>query len=401
MDTIYTVSNINQYIKYIIENNASLQNILVQGEISGLRKDFKGHYYFSIKDEKCSLSCKMWSTTAARLDFAPKDGDEVLLKGTIDVYDVRGTYSLTAYYMEPYGLGKELLKLQELKKKLEKEGLFSLPKKEIPKFPRSIGIVSASTGAAVHDIINTIQKRYNPSIYVFPCLVQGQDAPKSIIKALENTKSFDLDLIIVGRGGGSNEDLFCFNDEELVRYVASMETPIISAVGHQIDSTLIDLVSDASCITPTDAGVKATPNKYDLIEELKSTQTNLNSLINRQIDLYKNRLLNINASKGLISPYDKYQIKLKEIKELNIRLNSRMNEIIVSLDHSISNLKGRLQALNPYLILNKGYSLVNLDEEIITSIDQVKENDNLLITFSDGKIETKVIKKIKENYDEQ
>ncbi len=395
MDKIYTVSNINQYIQYIIQNNASLQNILVQGEISGLRKDFKGHYYFSIKDDRCSLSCKMWSSTASRLKFIPKDGDEVLLKGSIDVYDVRGTYSLTAYYMEPYGLGKELLKLQELKKKLEAEGLFSLPKKKIPTFPKSIGIVTASTGAAVHDLIDTILSRYNTQIYVFPCLVQGKDAPKSIIKALEKTKSFPLDVIIVGRGGGSNEDLFCFNDEELVRYVAQMDVPIISAVGHQIDSTLIDLVSDASCITPTDAGVKATPNKYDLIDLLNGSQIQLTSLINRIIDNYKNRLLNINASKGLISPYDKYQLKLKELNSIQLRLNSRMGNIISSLDKSYNNLEGRLKALNPYLILNKGYSLINVGEEIITSVDQVKENDDMVISLKDGKILSKVISKTK------
>ncbi len=395
MDKIYTVSNINQYIQYIIQNNASLQNILVQGEISGLRKDFKGHYYFSIKDDRCSLSCKMWSSTASRLKFIPKDGDEVLLKGSIDVYDVRGTYSLTAYYMEPYGLGKELLKLQELKKKLEAEGLFSLPKKKIPAFPKTIGIVTASTGAAVHDLIDTILSRYNTQIYVFPCLVQGKDAPKSIIKALEKTKSFPLDVIIVGRGGGSNEDLFCFNDEELVRYVAQMDVPIISAVGHQIDSTLIDLVSDASCITPTDAGVKATPNKYDLIDLLNGSQIQLTSLINRIIDNYKNRLLNINASKGLISPYDKYQLKLKELNSIQLRLNSRMGNIISSLDKSYNNLEGRLKALNPYLILNKGYSLINVGEEIITSVDQVKENDDMVISLKDGKILSKVISKTK------
>lgn len=391
MDNIYTVSNINQYIQYIIQNNASLQNILVQGEISGLRKDFKGHYYFSIKDDRCSLSCKMWSSTASRLNFIPKDGDEVLIKGSIDVYDVRGTYSLTAYYMEPYGLGKELLKLQELKKKLEAEGLFSLPKKKIPSFSKNIGIVTAASGAAVHDLINTILSRYNPQIYVFPCLVQGKDAPKSIIKALEKTKQFPLDVIIVGRGGGSNEDLFCFNDEELVRYVTTLNVPVISAVGHQIDSTLIDLVSDASCITPTDAGVKATPNKYDLIDSLEDKQIQLTSLINRIIDNYKNRLLNINASKGLISPYDKYQLKLKELNSLQLRLNARLNEIISSYDKSYNNLNGRLKALNPYLILNKGYSLVNINDEIITSVDQVKENDEMVITLKDGKVLSKVI----------
>ncbi len=395
MDKIYSVSNINQYIQYIIQNNASLQNILVQGEISGLRKDFKGHYYFSIKDDRCSLSCKMWSSTASRLNFIPKDGDEVLIKGSVDVYDVRGTYSLTAYYMEPYGLGKELLKLQELKKKLEQEGLFSLPKKKIPAFPKSIGVVTASSGAAVHDLITTIQKRYNSQIYVFPCLVQGKDAPKSIIKALERTKDYPLDVIIVGRGGGSNEDLFCFNDEELVRYVASLNVPIISAVGHQIDSTLIDLVSDASCITPTDAGVKATPNKYDLIDELDSYQIQLTSLINRIIDNYKNRLLNINASKGLISPFDKYQLKVKELNSIQLRLNGRMNEIISDYDKSYHNLNGRLKALNPYLILNKGYSLINVGEEIISSVDQIKENDDMIITLKDGKVISKVISKSK------
>lgn len=390
MNKIYNVTLLNQYIKNLIEGDFKLANVLVVGEICNLNKHYTGHYYFSIKDENSKISCMMFSFNASRISFDVKNGDEVLIKGYVSVYEKNGSYQLYAQQMEPYGKGKELLKLEELKKKLKEEGIFDLEKKNLPKFPKRIGIVSSKTGAAVKDVIHSIKNRYNTEIYIFPCLVQGENAPKSIINALDNALNYNLDLVIIARGGGANEDLSAFNDEELVRKVAIYPLPTIGAIGHQIDSSLLDLVVSTSCITPTEAGVKAVPNKTELLDNINSKNIYLNSLISRILDSYTKRLLYINASKGLVSPLDKYVSKIKELDNIKIKLDNLIN---LKVKENLSKLEinfSKLHTLNPYLLLNKGYSLVYKNKEIITSISQVNESDKLTINLKDGQLNVSV-----------
>ena len=390
MEKIYNVTLLNQYIKNLIEGDFKLANVLVVGEICNLNKHYTGHYYFSIKDENSKLSCMMFSFNANRVNFDVKNGDEVLIKGYVSCYEKNGTYQLYALQMEPYGKGKELLKLEELKKKLKEEGIFDLEKKELPKFPTRIGIVTSKTGAAVKDVIHSIQNRYNPELFVFPCLVQGENAPSSILKALQEALNYDLDLVIICRGGGANEDLSAYNDEILVRYVANYPLPTISAVGHQIDSSLIDLVVSSSCITPTEAGVKSVPNKNELLDQIRGNKLYLNSLISKKVDFYTKKLLYLNASKGLVNPLDKYLGLIKDVEKYNLRLNSSINNKLRNYLNKVENSFNKLNALNPYLILNKGYSLVYKDKEIISSINQVTISDQLEINLKDGIIVTKV-----------
>lgn len=391
MEKIYNVSLLNQYIKNLIEGDFKLANILVVGEICNLNKHYTGHYYFSIKDENSKISCMMFSFNVNKLESEFNNGDQVLIKGYVSVYDKNGTYQLYVQTMEPYGKGKELLKLEELKKKLKDEGLFDLPKKEIPKFPQNIGIVTSKSGAAVKDIIHSIQNRYNPQIYVFPCLVQGENAPKSIIDSLIKADEYNLDTIIIARGGGANEDLSAFNDEQLVRFVASLKTPIITAIGHQIDSSILDLVSDCSCITPTEAGLKAVPNKIELNQYILSRRAYLNLLMNKTLISYNNRLLQINSSKGLINPFDKYQNLINDIDQLRLKLNINLNNKLNVYLNNHKNLSDKLRVLNPYLLLNKGYSLSYKGEDIVTSVQQVNENDLIKINLKDGTILAKVV----------
>lgn len=395
MEKVYNVTLLNQYIKNLIEGDFKLANVLVVGEICNLNKHYTGHYYFSIKDENSKISCMMFSFNVNKLKFDCKNGDEVLIKGYVSVYEKNGSYQLYVQQMEPYGKGKELIKLEELKKKLKAEGIFDLEKKSLKKYPQNIGIVTSKSGAAVKDLIHSIQSRYNPQIYIFPCLVQGENAPKSIIKALEQAKEFKLDTLIIARGGGANEDLSAFNDEELVRYVANYSTPIISAIGHQIDSSILDLVSDYSCITPTEAGVKAVPNKSELLDYIQSSTVYLSSLINRLIDNFTKRLLYLNASKGLVNPIDKYINKLKDVESYQLRLSNKINLLINDKINHYKNLTSRLNVLNPYSLLNKGYSLIYKDNEVITSINQLNIDDLITINLKDGNIEAtvKVIKK--------
>lgn len=387
MNKIYNVTLLNQYIKNLIEGDFTLASVLVVGEICNLNKHYTGHYYFSIKDENSKISCMMFSFNVNKLQFDCKNGDEVLIKGYVSVYEKNGSYQLYVQQMEPYGKGKELLKLEELKKKLKEEGIFDLPKKIIKKYPEKIGIVTSKSGAAVKDLIHSIQNRYNPQIYIFPCLVQGENAPKTIIKALEQAKDFSLDTLIIARGGGANEDLSAFNDEELVRYVANYPTPIISAIGHQIDSSILDLVSDYSCITPTEAGVKAVPNKKELFDYIASTNLYLSSLINRLIDNYTKRLLYINASKGLISPLDKYINRLKDVEQVKLKISTSIQLLLNDKISQLKTLNSKLDVLNPYALLNKGYSLVYKNGEIITNIEQISINDTIKIDLKDGTFE--------------
>ena len=391
MEKIYNVTLLNQYIKNLIEGDFNLTNVLVVGEICNLNKHYTGHYYFSIKDENSKISCMMFSFNVNKLKFDCKNGDEVLIKGYVSVYEKNGSYQLYVQQMEPYGKGKELLKLEELKKKLKAEGIFDLEKKRLVKFPKNIGLVTSKSGAAVQDLIHSIQSRYNPQIYVFPCLVQGENAPKSILNSLKNALDYELDVVIIARGGGANEDLSAFNDEELVRYVSTYPLPTISAIGHQIDSSLLDLVVSASCITPTEAGVKSVPNKSELLDYIKSTNQYLSSLINRLVDNYTKRLLYLNASKGLQNPLDKYLTKLKEVEKYQLTINNLISNKIKGYINKLEVSYSKLNALNPYLLLNKGYSLLIKDDEIITTTDQLEIDDTIEINLKDGKVISKVI----------
>jgi exodeoxyribonuclease VII large subunit len=383
---IINVTTLNNYIKNVFEGDVFLSRIYIKGEISNLNKHYTGLYYFTLKDENSKISCMMFSFNVNKLKGDIKNGDEVLIKGYVSVYEKNGSYQLYVQDMEPYGKGKELLKLEELKKKLKEEGIFDLEKKELPKYPKKIGLVTSKSGAAVKDLIHSINSRYNPQIYIFPCLVQGENAPKSILNSLKLALNYNLDIVIIARGGGANEDLSAFNDEELVRYVSSYPLPTIGAIGHQIDSSLLDLVVSYSCITPTEAGVKAVPDKDELIDYLRSKQLYLNSLINRKIDLYTKRLLYINASKGLLSPLDKYLSKIKDIEKYKLAIDHHINDKIKNYVNKLDNFYSKLNALNPYQLLNRGYSLMYKDKNIVTSIDQLKIGDSISINLKDGEI---------------
>lgn len=391
---VISVSKLNQYIRNLVEGDANLCSILVQGEITNLTKHYTGHYYFSLKDEESKVSCMMFSYNVKNLKFDLNNGDLVVIFGYLSVYEKTGTYQLYARSIEPFGLGQELLKIEALKKKLKEEGVFDIPKKSIPQYPRCIGLVTSSVGAAVHDFIHTIQSRWNVEILVFPCLVQGKEAPESIVNALEETKKYEIDTIIIGRGGGANEDLSAYNDERVVRAVIACQVPIISAIGHQIDSSIVDMVSDYSAITPTDAGVKATPDKYQIIQDLISNRDYLNTLIERKIDKLRQFLLELSSSKGLISPLDRLLLEKKQNEQINERMSNLIKEYFNKIQNNLTALNAKLMSLNPYGVLSKGYSLIyDENKNVITSINEVKKDDIIVINMKDGLIKAKVEEK--------
>lgn len=396
---VLTVSLLNNYLKNLIEGDLVLNNIIVQGEVTNLTKHHTGHYYFSIKDENSKVSCMMFSSYVKNLKFPINEGDLVLIYGRVSVYEKTGTYQLYVNYMEPFGLGQELLKIEALKKKLKEEGILDRPKKMIPAFPTKIGLVTSSNGAAVHDFIHTIQSRWNVEIDIFPCLVQGPLAPESIIKALKKADEYGVDTIILGRGGGANEDLSAFNDEGVVRAVIACNTPIISAIGHQIDSSVTDLVSDYACITPTEAGVKATPDKYQIIDNLIGNREYLANLMNSKIERLRQRLLEISSSKALISPLDKLKLQNEENKGIRLRLVHLMDNYLNLLVNQNKTYLARLTSLNPYGVLKKGYSLIyNKDEEVVTSINDLKLGEEIKVDLNDGRLIALVKEKKENNY---
>ncbi len=394
MSEYLTVSKLNQYIKSLIESEFSLLNVVVIGEVSGLTKHYTGHFYFTLKDENSQIKCMMFSTYASKLDFSLENGMKILIKGYVGVYDKGGTYQLYCREIELYGEGEYLLKLEKLKKKLFEEGIFDKEKRKIPFLPNRIGLITSSTGAAIYDYISTIKKRFNVEVYVFPCLVQGVNAPKSIIDAIKKSLNYDIDLLVITRGGGSKEDLKVFNDESLIRFVSDIDISLISAIGHKIDTTLIDYVSSFNAITPTDAALNSVPSLQELKTKIEMLSKNADRLLKRKYEELFERLsaLTIIIEKNNIKKLIKKNIDrvLLLEKRIDLSFKYKINSIIKKLNL----INDKINYLNPYNLLKSGYGLINnQDNKLITSINDVYENQEIIIDINGGKIKA-IVKEI-------
>lgn len=390
------VSELNGYIKKLISGDILLSFVEVEGEISNFTHHYSGHMYFSLKDEKSRIKCIMFSTDNKFIDFEPSNGLKVVISGSVSVYEKDGTYQIYVKIMKKQGLGELYKKFNLLKEKLDREGLFLLEsKKELPYLPKKIGVVTSSTGAAIRDIISVLTRRFPAvDILIYPSLVQGDNAPKDIIKSLKYLdKRDDVDLIIVGRGGGSYEELFCFNDEDLARCIYELKTPVISAVGHESDITISDLVADIRAATPSAAAELALPDKNSLKESLNNLVWKIEKRISRQIEGNYNFLNNM----------EKRLLYLNPIQKINDR-RIHLDKIFKSLDHSIElrllneekhllSLYNRLNICNPLLSIQRGYGLVfNENNNLVKSIENLRADDNLYIKLKDGIIKTKILK---------
>lgn len=417
-DKYLTVTAVTRYIKHKIESDLNLRKIYLKGEISNFKAHSSGHFYFSIKDENSVIKAIMFSTHAKKLGFIPTEGMKILVTGSISLYEATGNYQIYVEELIEDGIGNLYIAFEKLKEKLSKEGLFDTKyKKEIPKYPTKVGIVTASTGAAIRDILSTIKRRYPIcETYLFPCLVQGETAPIDIVKKLKQAENFGVDVIIVGRGGGSFEDMNCFNDEMVARTVFSMNTPVISAVGHEIDYTIIDFVSDLRAPTPTGAAEMAVPNLFDLNNLIKQYNIRLNEVIIKNINykklimekfktsfVIKNPMLMFNTKKQQLDiKIEKINNILKEkivIKKekLNLIKNSyviKNPEIIYkNKENDLLRLIEKIELLNPMSILKRGYTITYKDDKVIKSIKDLKINDLIKINYHDGYIEAKIEKK--------
>lgn len=373
---VYSVSDINTYVKSVLSNDEKLKFIRIKGEISNFKAYPSGHFYFSLKDDNSVISAVMFVTYTKRLAFSPKNGDEVIVLASVDAYVPRGTYNLNVYEMDEVGLGAQLVELEKLKRKLQEEGLFDESRKRpINIYPRAIGVITAPNGAAVRDIVTNIKRRYPiADIYVFPSLVQGEQAPAELLKAFNKSQEYDLDTLIIGRGGGASEDLSAFNDEKLVRAVANSKMPIIAAVGHEIDTTLIDYIADKRASTPTGAAELATVDRREIEKEFAySILTMEQALVSR------------------------LQSKREEIEDLKSDLINFLSDKVSSQKMELDYLSKQLESLNPKSVLARGYS-ISIDEKgkSIKSVKDLSKDSVIRTILQDGEVSSKVIEIKKE-----
>lgn len=392
---IITVSELNEYLKMLFEYDEILRNVYVKGEISNFTNHYKtGHFYFSLKDAGGAVKAVMFRSSAAKLKFMPENGMRVILGGRVSVFPRDGQYQIYAETMEPDGIGSLYIAYEQLKAKLEKEGLFAeFRKKPLPKMPKRIGIVTSPTGAAIRDMIHILGRRFPAAeIVLYPALVQGEAAPASIIRGIQyfNSKK-DVDVLIVGRGGGSIEDLWAFNNENLVRTIAASEIPVISAVGHETDFTLCDFVADMRAPTPSAAAEIAVPDTAELLHRVSRTKERLSLAVFRNIEANRAHLKRLASARSMTSPMNVIDDKRMALAMEEQRLAGRMEALIAKKRAGFIRDTAKLDALNPLAVIARGYSAI-FDENgaLIKSVSQTKEGDALSFMVTDGKIRAEV-----------
>ncbi|MBQ8472431.1 MAG: exodeoxyribonuclease VII large subunit [Bacilli bacterium] len=433
-----TVTQLNKYIKYKIDNDPNLGIVFLKGEISNFKNHTRGHLYFTIKDETSRINAVMFKTQADKIKFDVYDGMKVLIRGRISVYEASGSYQIYVEDMLEDGLGSLYVAFEKLKEKLSKEGLFlESHKKRIPKIPKKIGIITAPTGAALKDILSTIKRRW-PLVetILFPSLVQGELAKNDIVKNIKLASNYDLDVLIVGRGGGSIEDLWPFNEEIVARAIYESDIPIISAVGHEIDFTIADFVADKRAPTPTGAAEMAVPNIDDIKNYLEQVNIRLYKAITTIVNFQKEKLLSIKDNQIFKNPYRMYEIKEqmfdilyeKLLNNMNTYIDNKKNKfellkssfifknpqvlvvdkvylyndlikkltnnidkIILLKNNTYLNLLNKVEVLNPITTIKRGYSITKLNDKTVDSIKKVKKGDKIITNLVDGVLESEVI----------
>ena len=390
----YTVSEFNRKVKNYLEDNSDLREFFLEGELSGVTYYKSGHLYFNLKDRDAQIKCVAFKYKFKRIAEDLKDGDSVKIFGDVGFYENRGDFQVLVRHIEKKNeLGELFIKLEQLKKELGEAGYFDLKhKKPLPKYPKNIGVVTAYTGAALQDIIKTIKKRDNTiNIYAYPAKVQGVGAEAEIIKGIKTLNKIDeIDLIIAGRGGGSIEDLWAFNDKDVALAFFNSKKPIISAVGHEIDNLLSDLTADTRAATPTQAVELSVPERVKILETLDDRKKYLNSVIKNQIESLKKELENRKNSYYIKNFYRELENKNQELVDREERVKrafqSKLNEIKNSLDRRVH----KVITLNPLETLKRGYSVVTKNNEIIKSVKNIKMDDEIVIKVTDGIIKGKV-----------
>ena len=415
-DKYITVTQLTRYIKYKIDNDVHLNEVFLRGEISNFKAHSRGHFYFTLKDETSRINAIMFASNTRSLKFVPQDGMKVLVTGKVSVYEANGGYQIYVNELLEDGIGNLYIAFEQLKKKLEEEGLFKdIYKKPIPKIPKKIGVITAPTGAAIRDIISTIKRRWPlTEIYLYPALVQGEDAKDDIVRQIKRADLAGLDTLIVGRGGGSIEDLWAFNEEIVARAIFECSTPVISAVGHEVDFTIADFVADLRAPTPTGAAEMAVPQLKDIENYLHQVVIRLNNSITSHIKMDRQRLMKLTSRSIFQNPIMIYQTKelafdhlmerlkfslvnLKNIKEKefiqikNSYVLRNPYQLLEQKKNRFVPVLAKLETLSPLLTLKRGYTITKKDDKVINSSKSLKKDDLLEVEFQDGVVQTKVI----------
>ena len=399
-DQVLTITQVNEYIRAMMDSDALLTGIAVRGEISNYKVYPSGHHYFTLKDDSAALKCVMFRGNATRLRFRPDNGMQVIAMGKISVYPRDGAYQLYCTGIVLDGIGDLYAAFEQLKAKLSSEGLFDPShKKPIPRFPKTIGIITSSAGAAVHDMLRILKKRYPlTKIRLLPVRVQGQEAPGEIAAAIGYANHFRLaDLLIVGRGGGSIEDLWAFNDERVAYAIYNSQIPVISAVGHEPDVTISDFVADLRAATPSNAAELAVPDQDALRQSLDSITNAMATALQRQLKACKQQLNLLAASPSLQSPESYLQQRKISLQLLQERFFAAQNQIINRHHQKFLTYAAKLDALSPLKVLTRGYAMVQTEQgSVVRSVQQLNENQSIHITLHDGTVDATVTQ-VKEN----
>lgn len=391
---VYTVNQLNKYLRQRFEEDIILQDIMIKGEISNFKVHSSGHCYFTLKDNLSGIKCVAFRSNAMRFRFAPQNGMKVIATGYVSVYERDGNYQLYVHMLTPEGVGELALALEQLKEKLNKEGLFEAQyKQELPFYARKIGVVTSRTGAVIRDICH-VAKRRNPQVEIllYSVLVQGENASQEIVQGIEFfNKKCPVDIIIVGRGGGSLEDLWAFNEENVIRAIFASKIPIISAVGHETDYTLADLVSDVRAATPSQAAELAVVERDSLINYIESLERELQQKMLTRLINKRNQLELILKHSVLSNPERLLQVKQQRLDLLTERLQKCVQDKYQKKMYQLDLLNEKMRVLNPLNTLNRGFSLLSQNNRYIKSIKQIDKDKNLNIQLSDGVVQARVV----------
>ncbi|MCG7848602.1 MAG: exodeoxyribonuclease VII large subunit [ANME-2 cluster archaeon] len=388
---ICSVGELNHYIHDMLSGDPHLRNIWVQGEISNLTNHSSGHKYFTLKDSRSQLNCVMFRNNCRTLTFQPEVGMKLLARGDIDVYEVRGSYQLVVTALRPDGIGELHIALEKLKKKLSAQGLFDAEhKKTLPQFPRRIGVATSPTGAVLHDIINVTRRRFPVDILLSPTVVQGDNAVESIVNSIKRLNSMDIDVIILARGGGSLEDLWPFNSEQVARAIYDSKIPVVSAIGHETDFTVADLTADIRAPTPSAAAELVVPDRNEVMVRVDTARSHLISSISGLVSHHINHLLHLENrvdARRLMGTLNQH---IQRVDELGTRLALTMDRELELHNKHLESCVDKLNAISPLNTLKRGYTIVMHDGRLVRSIRDAKKGDALEMRVIDGKIYCKV-----------
>lgn len=394
--TVHSVSGITELLKNLIEQQPHLQNVWIQGQVSNYSRSGAGHIYFTLKDDSSQIQVVIFRSNAAGLRFVLKDGAEVLVQGRLNLYPARGQYQINANKVEPLGVGALQRAFEELQQRLAAEGLFdSAHKKLLPKFPQKIGVVTSETGDAIQDIRRQLRERYPLArVLLHPSRVQGDGAAEEIVQAIRAmNQRDDIDVLIVGRGGGSIEDLWAFNEEIVARAIFASAIPVVSAVGHERDVTISDFVADHRASTPTDAGQYIVPDQGELLAQLDGYDAWLRRSINDRFDAYKTRLQDLETRLSPTRRKDALYQLSQRIDDLETMCRNAMARGLSNSERDLRTLVQRLNALSPLATLERGYSISRkTDGAVLTSTEQVSIGDRVEIQLADGQLACRVLK---------